>query len=251
MAKIYRCEQCGYHLLADKTKKGFKSPKYLMGLHYETEHKDLLPDDMDGFRWFYFKLTKKTRGSCYICHNETDFNRKTMKYSRFCNNPACKQKYKETEAQARMIKVYGKLTLLDDPEHQKKMQQGRRIAGWYTWSDGKTKFPYLSSYEMDFLRHLDVDLKWPVSDVFMPSPHVYNYDYNGKSHFYMPDAFIPSMNLEVEIKDDGNARRSEESREKDKIKDELMKSCSQLINYIKIVGKKYDEFDMLISREAT
>ena len=34
----------------------------------------------------------------------------------------------------------------------------------------------------------------------------------------MPDAFIPSMNLEVEIKDDGSALNiNAESREKDKI----------------------------------
>ena len=250
MPKIYRCEHCNYHLVQDKSKKGFKSPKYLMGLHYEEKHKDLLPPEMDGFRWFYFKLTGRTRGSCAECHNETEFNRINMKYSRFCNNPQCKQQYVD-RAKKRMQTKYGKVHLLNDPEQQKKMQQGRHIAGIYQWSDGKTKFPYLSSFESDFLRHLDIDLKWPVADILMPSPHTYSYKYNDKDHFYMPDAFIPSMNLEVEIKDDGNARRSDESREKDKIKDELMRSMSQLINYIKIVGKKYDEFDAMIAREET
>jgi len=145
---------------------------------------------------------------------------------------------------------YGKVYLTDDPEFQKKMQQGRRIAGIYNWSDGKTKVPYLSSYEKDFFRFLDEELNWPASDLIAPSPHTYEYEYQGKKHFYMPDAFIPSMNLEVEIKDDGSALNiSADSREKDKIKDELMRSLSNLFNYIKIVNKDYTGFKNLIKKE--
>ena len=247
--KIYRCQHCGYNIPATKNVTGQKSAKWKMGNHYETKHKALLPPDMTGYQWFYFLLTKKDKGSCVECHGETDFNEVTMKYSRFCNNPACKQKYKE-ERDRRMIKKYGKVYLTDDPEFQKKMQQGRRIAGIYNWSDGKTKLPYLSSYEMDFFKYLDITLKWPVSDIIAPSPHTYQYEYNGKEHFYMPDAFIPSLNLEIEIKDDGSAKNiNQESREKDKIKDELMKSCSNLFNYIKIVNKDYRNFEELIKRE--
>ena len=247
--KIYRCQHCKYTIPVDKTKKGIKSPKYKMGEHYEKEHKELLPEGMTGWRWFYYLLTKKDKGSCVICHNPTEFNNITMKYSRFCNNPACKQKYKE-ERDRRMISKYGKVHLLNDPEQQKKMQQGRRIAGVYQWSDGKTKLPYLSSYEMDFFRHLDQDLHWPAADILAPSPHTYNYEYQGKQHFYMPDAFIPSLNLEIEIKDDGSALNiNKDSREKDKIKHELMKSCSNLFNYIKIINKNYEEFEKLIVKE--
>ena len=66
----------------------------------------------------------------------------------------------------------------------------------------------------------------------------------------MPDFFIPSINLEVEIKDDGSALNiNQESREKDKIKDELMKSLSNLINYIKIVNKDYTKFEELIKED--
>lgn len=248
--KIYRCQHCGYTVTVNKNNsKGPRSAKWKMGNHYETKHKNLLPPDMTGYRWFYFLLTKKEKGSCVICKNETDFNEISMKYSRFCNNPACKQKYKE-ERDNRMIKKYGKIYLTDDPEFQKKMQQGRRIAGIYNWSDNKTKLPYLSSYEKDFFRHLDIDLHWPASDIIAPSPHTYTYEYNGKQHFYMPDAFIPSLSLEIEIKDDGSAKNiNQESREKDKIKDELMKSCSNLFNYIKIINKNYTAFEELIKKE--
>lgn len=246
MAKIYRCQHCKYTTTANKNIKGIKSAKYKMGHHYETVHKHLIPPDMTGYRWFYFLLTKKEKGSCVECKQETDFNEISMKYSRFCNNPACKQKYKE-ERDRRTFKKWGKIYLLDDPEFQKKMQAGRKIAGIYNWSDGKTKFPYLSSYERDFLRYLDQELHWPASDIMAPSPHTYSYDYNGKTHYYMPDFFIPSLTLEIEIKDDGSALNiNQDSRNKDKIKDDLMKSLSNLFNYIKIVNKDYSMFEELV-----
>jgi hypothetical protein len=206
----------------------------------------MIPPNMTGYRWFYFLLTKKEKGACVECKQETDFNEIPMKYSRFCNNPICKQKYKE-ERDNRMIKKYGKVYLLDDPEVQKKMQAGRRIAGVYNWSDMKTKFPYLSSYELDFLKFLDLELHWSVSDIMAPSPHTYSYEYESKSHYYMPDFFIPSMNLEIEIKDDGSALNiNQDSRNKDKIKDELMRSVHVMFNYIKIVNKDYNAFLNLI-----
>lgn len=248
--KIYKCQYCNYKVTPNKNDAHAKSAKNKMGSHYETNHKDLLPPDMDGYRWFYYLLTKKQRGSCVICHNETEFNRTTMKYSRFCNNPECKKKYKE-ERDRRMIAKYGKVYLLDDPEMQKKMQQGRRIAGVYNWSDGKSKFGYLSSYELDFLKMLDTQLSWPASDIMSPSPHTYVYKYKDKEHFYMPDFFIPSLNLEVEIKDDGSALNiNAESREKDKIKHDLMLSLSNMINYIKIINKDYTEFNKLIKEDG-
>lgn len=253
--KIYRCQHCGYSVTVNRNENGnrdgnaIKSAKWKMGNHYQTVHRSLLPPDMTGYQWFYFLLTKKDHGSCVICHHETDFNEVSMKYSRFCNNPACKQKYKE-ERDRRMIQKYGKVHLLNDPEQQKRMQAGRRIAGIYNWSDNKTKVPYLSSYELDFFRYLDITLRWPSSDLIAPSPHTYEYEYQGKTHFYMPDAFIPSLNLEVEIKDDGSAKNiSQESREKDKIKDNLMKSCSNLFNYIKIINKNYTGFEEMIKEE--
>lgn len=248
--KTYRCQYCGYNITdTGKYKKGQKSAKWKMGNHYETTHKSLLPPNMTGYQWFYYLLTKKDHGSCVECHNNTKFNENTMKYSRFCDNPKCKQKYKE-ERDRRMIKKYGKVYLTPDPEFQKKMQQNRRIAGIYNWSDNKTKIPYLSSYEMDFFRYLDLDLHWPPSDVIAPSPHTYSYEYQGKDHFYIPDAFLPSINCEVEIKDDGSAKNiNQESREKDVIKDALMRSCGNLFNYIKIINKDYTKFEEMIKQE--
>jgi len=213
-----------------------------MGQHYEYKHKDLIRPDMTGYQWLYFLLTKKDHGSCIICHNNTDFNEKGMKYSRFCNNPECKQKYRE-DFKNKMFGVYHKIHLLDDPEMQKKMLASRSISGEYKWSDGSAKFTYTGSFEEDFLKFLDTQLHWPSSDVMAPSPHTYQYEYGAKTHFYIPDAYIPSLNLEVEIKDDGSALNiNPESRAKDKIKDNLMKTNENNVNYIKIINKRYDEF---------
>lgn len=247
--KIYRCQHCKFSVAVNKNKKGIRSAKYIMGDHYETKHKNLIPPDMSGYRWFYFLLTKKQRGTCVECKNETEFNNIKMKYSRFCNNPQCKQKYKE-ERDRRMLGKYGKVYLLDDPEIQKKMQSGRKIAGVYTWSDGKSKISYLGSYELDFLKYLDLTLNWPVGDIISPSPHTYTYEYRGEKHFYIPDAFIPSMNLEIEIKSTERMYHQDpENLEKDKLKDELMRSCSNLFNYIRIDNKYYKEFEKLIVKE--
>ena len=247
--RMYRCQHCNYSVPVNK-EKGKKSAKWKMGNHYETKHKNLIPLDMTGYRWFYFLLTKKDRGSCVICHNETDFNEATMKYSRFCNNPQCKQRYKE-ERDNRMIKKYGKVYLLDDPDMQKKMLEGRRISGTYQWSDGKTKFQYTGSYELDFLKYLDQELKWPASDLISPSPHTYSYEYKGVSHFYMPDFFIPTMNLEIEVKSSERMEKQNnpDSREKEKIKNELMKSLSNLFNYIMISDKNYSAFNEMLKEE--
>lgn len=247
--RIFKCRFCDFSIIDNHLNKSEKSSKYRMGLHYETVHKKLLPSELDGFRFFYYTLTKKDSGHCIECKKPTKFNRLAMKYSRFCDNPQCKLKYKE-ERDRRMLSKYGKCYLTDDPEVQKKMLMHRRISGTYEWRDG-TEFGYVGSYEKDFLRVLDQELNWQSSDLFVPSPHTYTYKYKGKDHFYIPDFFIPSLNLEVEIKDDGSATKiSKDSREKDQIKEDLMRSMNNLFNYIKIKGKDYTEFFELLRNEG-
>jgi hypothetical protein len=215
-----------------------KNAKYKMGDHYDKIHKELLPKDMSGYQWFYYTMTGKDHGSCIICKNNTRFNNLSMKYSRFCDNPACKQKYRD-EFKERMIGKYGKIHLLNDPEKQKEMLGNRKISGTYTWSDRSVTLNYAGSYELDFLKFLDLQCKWVSSDIISPSPHVFEYKYNDQIHFYIPDFFIPSLSLQIEIKGDGSSIRN---MDKNKIKDELMRSNINYFNYIKIVNKNYKEF---------
>ena len=77
-----------------------------------------------------------------------------------------------------------------------------------------------------------------------PSPHTSYYVYENKRHFYIPDFFIPSLDLEVEVKDgratDVNANHHhkiiEVDRVKEQLKDEVMRT-NGAFNYLKIVGK--------------
>ena len=213
--------------------------------HIETSHSEILPVGMTGGEYAY-RLEHGRGGRCIMCKKETKWNPKTNKFSRFCENPACKVKYKK-EFDRRMIGKYGKTFLTDDPEQQRKMLANRKISGVYRWSDGSGSVPYTGTYELDFLKYLDVILDFDVNDIIAPSPHTYTYMYEGKPHFYFPDFYIESLNLEVEIKSYGNTHQKIVAVDhvKEKLKDDVLRS-QKAFNYIKIYDKNYAEFNALL-----
>ena len=209
--------------------------------HLEQKHPEMIPKNMSAGQFYYYIRTGKKTGSCVICHKPTEWNPKTNKYRRFCNNPKCKEEYVKT-FQNRMIGKYGKITLLTDPEQQKKMLANRRISGEYVWSDKIHKTTYTGTYELSFLEFLDEIMDFDPEDIIAPSPHNYIYIYNNEQHFYFPDFFIPSLNLEIEIKDGGENANTHPKivavdKVKEKLKDEVMISNSRNFNYLKIVDK--------------
>lgn len=216
--------------------------------HIEAYHEDLIPPEMTGYQFYYYLKTGKKSGKCIICSKETTWNTKTKKYKRFCDNPKCKDKYVAV-FKKRMIGKYGKITLLNDPEQQKKMLANRKISGVYKWHDGK-EITYTGTYELSFLRFLDEIMDYDSSDVISPSPHTYFYTYEEKQHFYIPDLFIPSLNLEIEIKDsepggpneNKHWKIQEVDRVKEKLKDNVMRSNSNSFNYLKITNKNNSKF---------
>ena len=146
-----------------------------------------------------------------------------------------------------MIGKYGKVTLLNDPAQQKVMLSHRSISGEYVWRDYKHKSSYTGSYEKAFLEFLDLDLNFDPEDVMSPSPHTYYYEYEGKKHFYIPDFFIPSLSLEVEIKDGGKNPNTHPKiqavdKVKEKLKDDIMLSNKATYSYIKITDKDHFKF---------
>ena len=240
--KVYKCPECGAKYKSLQT----------WGNHISTVHPELIPSGWSYARYFYYVLTEKSKGSCIVCKSDTEWNEVTQKYERFCKNPECKEKYREI-FKSRMIKKYGKTHLLDDPEQQRKMLAGRKISGLYTFKNGK-QIGYVGSYEKHFLTMLDKFLHFNPDGIMMPSPHTYEYDYknpndleNEGKHFFIPDAYIPSLNLEIEIKQNTNMHPKllKIDKVKELQKDELMKSIPN-INYIKIVEKDYTEFFKLI-----
>ena len=147
-----------------------------------------------------------------------------------------------------MIRVHGKTTqqMLQDPEMQKKMLSNRKISGKYKWSDNSAEIQYTGSYELDFLKFLDLFMHFESEDIISPAPQVFTYNDNGTKRFYIPDFYIPSINTLVEIKDGQDNRNNHPNRigrdaEKEKLKDEIMRNQRDY-NFVKVVNKDYSIF---------
>lgn len=222
--------------------------------HVQKMHPEIIPKGFSAARYFYYLQTGKDHGSCVICHRDTKFNEATNKYERFCGDLKCKDQYREM-FKTRMISKYGKVHLLDDPEKQREMLMKKKNSGMYNFPDG-TKVGYASSYEKHFLEMLDKLLHFSGNDIMGPSPHTYYYEYKNPNdkehegkHFYIPDFYIPSINLEIEIKQNTNTHPKllKIDHVKELQKDAMMNEASG-VNYIKIVEKQYDGFfDLLLS----
>ena len=241
--------------MGDNKNKSFKCPmcdkKYIekksLYLHLDEKHKEQLEGLTPAHWYFDFRNKNLThKGKCTQCKiKPTEFNETTEKYNRFCSDN-CKEKYKE-EFKKRMMKKYGKTTLLDDPEFQKKMLANRKISGTYIWTDGK-KFTYTGSYEKNCLEFLDKILNLPSSEVFFPAPQIFKYEIEGKEHFYIPDFFLSSYNIIGEIKASDNNHYRARDIKVEQLKDKILLENQSSLNYtyIKIFDKKYDELVELI-----
>ena len=232
---MFKCKICG---------KKFTEVTTLYN-HIESKHKEMIPKDMTVQQYYYYMKTGKMNGNCVMCKQPTGWNQNTGKYNRFCGNPKCKDEYVKI-MKGRMVAKYGKTHLLNDPDKQREMLAHRSISGVYTWSDNKHESTYTGSYELDFLKTLDGFFNWDPEDISMPSPHTYTYKYEGEDKFYIPDVFIHSLDLEIEIKDGGDNPNNHHKiqdvdKEKERLKDEVM--CSQkAFHYIKITNKNYENF---------
>ena len=233
MARIIHCKFCD----------AFIKDYDHYAAHMEKDHSEMIAPDMDAWQFIFYLRSGKTHGNCVVCKNPTEWNPKTHKYHRFCNNPKCKEKYVDT-FRNRMVGKYGKVNLLNDPEQQKIMLANRKISGEYTWRDKIHTSKYTGTYELSFLQFLDEIMNFDPEDVIAPSPHTYYYIYEGKQHFYIPDFYIPSLNLEIEIKEGTNNHPKIQAidKVKEKLKDDVMRSNANTFNYLKIVEKDNYKF---------
>ena len=208
--------------------------------HVRTHHPEWVIEGFSDQRLFYFSLTGKVHGNCIVCKQPTEWNEETGKYNRFCDNPKCKEKYKEL-FQKRMINKYGRVNLCNDPEQQRKMLANRHISGKVAFPDGAIS--YVGTYERDFLEMLRDFLHFYAADIMGPSPHTYHYKYDGEDHFYIPDFYIPNLNLEIEIKTHKTTHQKfvDVDFKKEAAKTEMMQTV-KAVNYIVIADKDYEEF---------
>ena len=224
---VHKCHVC---------KQGYVSYATLVN-HYQREHIDLLPDGKS----IHQELFDNKRGNvnrthmCTICKkNPVPWNDTTRRYERFCSK-RCRDQARAM-ALANMRKKYGKDTLLNDPEHQQKMQYNRDISGTYTFKDG-TDIKYMGSYEQHFLEFYENELNFPSKDI-IECPFYFYYILDKQKHLYIPDYYITSLDLIVEIKDEDNTHpHMKLDRQKEALKDKVAKNSGH--RYIKIVGKDY------------
>jgi hypothetical protein len=209
----------------------------------ENEHRE----ELHGLsaKQIYFNFTNKYAllkgyGKSVISGKPTKFNEITGRYERF--RPEEKQAYREYFL--KNMKKAGKEHLMKDMEHQKFMLSHRKISGKYRWSDG-VEIVYTGSYEKKFLEYLDVLLGWPSSDIMGPAPQIFPYfDENGVEHAHIPDFYISSLNLIVNIKSSENQHYRLRDIETEKREDEAIRKSN--FNYIKIYDNKFERFTKTI-----
>jgi len=216
--------------------------------HMETDH----PNDLNGLGadQYLFNLKYNITGrTCLVCNKSTAWNTKAGRYDRLCGSKKCSDKYREN-FKKNMMKVHGSYNLLNDPDQQKKMLENRKISGVYTWSNGVDKFKYTGSYELDFLKFLDLFLGYPPSDIIAPSSLIIRYEYDNTEHFYIPDFELVTLNIVIEVKSTENKHYRLRDIEQEKAKDEaitkFLKEEDKGRQYFKVLDKKYKEFFELI-----
>ena len=205
--------------------------------HIEKDHEDII-GDISAEQFLYDK-THPGSGKCIVCGNKTDWNEKTGKYHRVCSNPRCKEELR-AKFKKNMIRVHGKVSLLDDAAHQAKMLAHRSISGTYVYSDG-TKFTYTGSYEHKAIEFMDKVLNCNSKDIIMPGPVIDYTDQYGNSRQWITDIYYVPYNLIIEVKDGGdnpNNRQMDEYRAKQVSKEaELIKLGEY--NYLRLTDNKF------------
>lgn len=205
--------------------------------HIEKDHEDII-GEISAEQFLYDK-THPDSGKCIVCGNKTDWNEKTGKYHRVCFNPRCKEELR-AKFKKNMIRVHGKVSLLDDAAHQAKMLAHRSISGTYIYSDG-TKFTYTGSYEHKAIEFMDKVLHCNSKDIIMPGPVIDYTDQYGNSRQWITDIYYVPYNLIIEVKDGGdnpNNRQMDEYRAKQVSKEAELIRLGEY-NYLRLTDNKF------------
>lgn len=182
-----------------------------------------------------YALTKGF-GKSVISGKPTKFNEITCRYERFL--PEEKDAYRQLFL--RNMKRAGKEDIMKDMEHQKKMLAARKISGQYKFQDG-TEITYTGSYEKKFLEYIDNSLNWPSSDIMGPAPQIFPYKLDdGTEHAHIPDFYISSLNLIVNIKSATNQHYRLRDLDTELLEDAAIKKSN--FNYVKIYDNDFDKF---------
>lgn len=213
--------------------------------HIDNKHQNMIPEGYTSARVVFNMINKKEHGTCVCgCGRETPWREDVWRYDRYAT-PACKEKYSK-EMKQRMVRVYGKEHLLNDPEVQEKMLNSRSISGTYKFTHGG-EVSYVGSYEMKLLEFLDKVMGYKAIDVESPGPTI-EYMYKGKKHFWITDQYLVPYNLVFDCKDGGdnpNNRDMKEYREKQIAKENAIKSQGKY-NYIRLTDNNFAQLMLIL-----
>ena len=233
--KKYKCPYCEGRFTRAK-----------LHIHIQEKHEDLIPEGYTALRVAFNTINNKTEGHCIMCGNVTDWNEDKGRYERLCNDPKCHEAYKKMVAE-RTKKKYGTERLQTDPEYaeyvQRKALAGRKMHGEYTFADGG-KIEYFGSYERKFLQFMDQVMHCESEDILAPAPSI-KYQYEGKTHLYIPDFYYIPYNLIIEIKDGGSnpnnhPHRTGEDELKLRAKEEAIRQLNEF-SYVRVVNNDFSQ----------
>lgn len=233
--KKYKCPYCEGRFTRAK-----------LHIHIQEKHEDLIPEGYTALRVAFNTINNKTEGHCIMCGNVTDWNEDKGRYERLCNDPKCHEAYKKMVAE-RTKKKYGTERLQTDPEYaeyvQRKALAGRKMHGEYTFADGG-KIEYFGSYERKFLQFMDQVMHCKSEDILAPAPSI-KYQYEGKTHLYIPDFYYIPYNLIIEIKDGGSnpnnhPHRTGEDELKLRAKEEAIRQLNEF-SYVRVVNNDFSQ----------
>lgn len=233
--KKYKCPYCDGRFTRAK-----------LHIHIQEKHEDLIPEGYTALRVAFNTINNKTEGHCIMCGNVTDWNEDKGRYERLCNDPKCHEAYKKMVAE-RTKKKYGTERLQTDPEYaeyvQRKALAGRKMHGEYTFADGG-KIEYFGSYERKFLQFMDQVMHCESEDILAPAPSI-KYQYEGKTHLYIPDFYYIPYNLIIEIKDGGSnpnnhPHRTGEDELKLRAKEEAIRQLNEF-SYVRVVNNDFSQ----------
>lgn len=216
--------------------------------HIEKYHSDeLVKEGLDAPQAYWLTTHTGLTGRCLCgCNRETPWNYKTGKPCKVYPSEECRKRIRETYKSNMKRTHNGRITLLDDPEQQRKMQKSRHIAGKYKFPDGG-EVDYLGKLEMNWLMFCDKVLDF-TSNMIVEPPEYFKYldKKTNTMRTYMPDYYLPDYNLLVEIKDggnhpNGNKAFQDTTRYKVEYKEDVMRNQDKY-NYIRVSGTNYGPF---------
>lgn len=212
--------------------------------HLERNHLDVLPEGFTPLRMTFHIVNKKpltyTR-PCRICGGPTQWDEHKGRYNFLCGKKSCHDAWVK-KMQETMGDKMGSNRPTSTKEGLAKMLAARKISGTYKFQDGG-EHSYVGDYEYETLKFMDQVMNIKSEDITTPGPFL-EYQWEGKTHYYIPDMYYIPYNLIIEVKDGGknpnNNKAMSEVRRRSIAKEKFIIEHTDY-NYLKLTDKDFSQ----------